>query len=465
MARLAPEPRAAAVGAGPRGLVAGELLAHRGRVGLAPAALEAGDDPFERVPALDDARLASRGGGLGAVDELDVLAARAVQQQLARGRGQLLERGVEVEAGVPRHALQQAEGVGVAPVPALDGPRGERQGREGDHAFGVEGRDLAQAVAGGAGAERRVEAEQARLELGQAPAAHRAAVSAAEQVLPGPRRLALGGRVHLERDRAAVGDAQRGLEALGQALPDAGAALQAVDHDVDVVLLGLLQPGQRVGLVDLAGPALAADAETHVAARLHVGEQLAELALAVAHHGRQQHQPRALGQRQHRVDHLAHALLRQRQRVVGAVGRAGACVEQAQVVVDLGDGAHRRARVVAGGLLLDADRRRQALDHVDVGLVHALQELPRVGAEALDVAALALGVQRVEGQARLARARQARDDDERVLRDVEVDVLQVVRARAAHAEQRRRRSGRSRVAGHGGRGRRTAGRRAGNRPS
>ena len=56
--------------------------------------------------------------------------------------------------------------------------------------------------------------------------------------------------------------------------------------------------------------------------------------------------------------------------VVGAVGHADARPEQPQVVVDLGDGADRRARVVPGGLLLDRDGRREALDRVDVGLLH-----------------------------------------------------------------------------------------------
>ena len=45
---------------------------------------------------------------------------------------------------------------------------------------------------------------------------------------------------------------------------------------------------------------------------------------------------------------------------------------------------------MAGGLLLDADGRAQALNHVDVGLVHQLQELPGIGAQAFDIAALAL---------------------------------------------------------------------------
>src|SRR5699024_2800685 len=75
---------------------------------------------------------------------------------------------------------------------------------------------------------------------------------------------------------------------------------------------------------------------------------------------------------------------------------------------------------------VDADRRAQALDEVDVGLVHLPEELAGVGREGLDVAALALGEDRVERQARLARPGQPREDDERVTWEVEGDVLEVV---------------------------------------
>src|SRR3546814_20626165 len=54
---------------------------------------------------------------------------------------------------------------------------------------------------------------------------------------------------------------------------------------------------------------------------------------------------------------------------------------------DLRDG---RARVARRRLLLDADRRRQPVDMLDVGLLHHLEELTRVSRQALDVAPLAL---------------------------------------------------------------------------
>ena len=111
-----------------------------------------------------------------------------------------------------------------------------------------------------------------------------------------------------------------------------------------------------------------------------------------------------------------------------AVRSAGAGVEQAEVVVDLGDRADRRARVLGGGLLVDGHRGREPLDEVDVGLVHLPEELAGVRRQRLDVAALALGEDGVERQGRLARAGEAGEDDQRVPGQVERDVLEVVLA-------------------------------------
>ena len=105
---------------------------------------------------------------------------------------------------------------------------------------------------------------------------------------------------------------------------------------------------------------------------------------------------------------------------------ADAGVEQAQVVVDLRDRGHGGAGVPAGGLLFDGDGRRQALDAVHVGLLHLVQELPGVGAEALHVAALPLGVEGVEGQAGLAAPGEAGDHHQAVAGEDQVEVLEVV---------------------------------------
>ena len=76
--------------------------------------------------------------------------------------------------------------------------------------------------------------------------------------------------------------------------------------------------------------------------------------------------------------------------------------------------------------LLDRDRGRKAGDRLHVRLLHLLQELAGVGGQALHVPALAFGVERVEGQAALARAGRAGDDHQLVPGQLAVDALEVV---------------------------------------
>src|SRR5439155_23914779 len=70
--------------------------------------------------------------------------------------------------------------------------------------------------------------------------------------------------------------------------------------------------------------------------------------------------------------------------------------------------------------------RREPVDRVDVGLLHHLQELARVGRERLDVAALPLRVDRVEGKARLPGPGEPGDADQAVPGQPDGDVLEVV---------------------------------------
>ena len=132
------------------------------------------------------------------------------------------------------------------------------------------------------------------------------------------------------------------------------------------------------------------------------------------------------------VDDLVDGLLLDFLAAVGAVGGAHPGPQQAEVVVDLRHRAHGGAGVFAGGLLVDGDGRGQAVDVVHVGLLHLPQEHPGVGAEALHIAPLALGVDGVKGQRRLAAAGEAGEHHQLVPGDGDVDIFQVVGARALY---------------------------------
>ena len=75
------------------------------------------------------------------------------------------------------------------------------------------------------------------------------------------------------------------------------------------------------------------------------------------------------------------------------------------------------------------------VDMVDVGLLHHVEELPRIGRQRLDIAPLALGIDGVEGERGLAGARQPGDHHELLARQIERDVLEIVLARAADGDE------------------------------
>ncbi len=313
----------------------------------------------------------------------------------------------------------------VAAGPRRDGAALEGLVGVGHHEVDVDLELGAQAVAALAGAVGRVEREVAGGQLLVALAVDRAG-----QVLGEGEDLALAavGRHQLHLGHA-LGQQQRGLERLGEAALDALALHQAVDHDLDVVDLVAGEVHLGAEVVELA-----VDPGPHVALGGEVGEQGLVVALAAAHHRGQHLEAGALGQLEDAVDDLLGGLAGDDHAVLGAVRHADAGEEQAEVVVDLGDGAHGGARVLGRRLLVDRDGRRQALDEVDVGLVHLAQELPGVRRQGLHVAALALGVDGVERQRRLARPRQPGEDDELVSGQIDRDVTQVVLSGTADHE-------------------------------
>ena len=187
-------------------------------------------------------------------------------------------------------------------------------------------------------------------------------------------------------------------------------------------------------LVQLRGVVHIVDAAVHPHADKALGTQLIEqmqvLAFLLANHRRQQHQLAAFLHGQHLIHHLTDGLRGQRRFVLRAARLTHAGEQQSQVIVDLGDGAHRGARVMAGGFLLDGDRRAQPFDVVHIGLLHHRQELPGIGGQGLHVTALAFGVEGVERQRRFPGPGKSGDHHQLVTGNVEVHVFQVMGASA-----------------------------------
>ena len=154
----------------------------------------------------------------------------------------------------------------------------------------------------------------------------------------------------------AVSQLQRRLEAVGQSTLDTLAQHETVDDHLDRVVLvpskGLVLLEELVDVDDVA-----VDTGTHETLSGEVLEQRLVLALAAAHDRRQDLEAGALVHHQDPVDDLLRGLALKPGAVVDAVLHSDARVQQAQVVVDLGDRADRRARVAAGRFLIDRNGR------------------------------------------------------------------------------------------------------------
>ena len=261
--------------------------------------------------------------------------------------------------------------VGGAGRPGQDRPLVERQRRVGHDQLGVDLHLRPEAGAARAGAVRRVEGEHPRLELRH----RRAAVQAGEA-------LGVGGdlaAVHHARRRRCPRPAPRRSRS---SRPGACAGRGRMTSRSTTTAMSCLNFLSSSMSSSSRRSSPSTFTRVKPSARSS-SKQLAVLALAPAHDRRQHHEARALVERHHLVHDLLGRLGGDRPAAVVAVRMADPGPQQAQVVVDLGDRADRRARVARGGLLVDRDGRRQALDRVDVGLVHLPQELPRVGGQRL----------------------------------------------------------------------------------
>ena len=230
IARLDPQSGALAVQTRAVAAVARQLFAHQRRVGVVVAAGHVGHDAFKGMQLGGFATCFRT--RLQHIAELDFFAARAKQHHLLHRVREVFKRGFQIKAIVLGQALQHGEVIGVALVPTFDRAALQAEAGKGHDAGRVKKGLLAQTLAGRASAQGRVEREQTRLEFPNRVVAMRAGEARIERMLDST--------VHVHHHGTAIGQAQSGLQAFGQAGRHVGTHLQAVHHHIDVVFFFFL---------------------------------------------------------------------------------------------------------------------------------------------------------------------------------------------------------------------------------
>src|SRR5690606_9988025 len=176
-----------------------------GRIALAVAPFEIGKHALEGPLDLVDATTL-------VVTETDLLALRAVEDRLLRRLRQVAPFCAGLEAVMLAERLDRLPVIGrLAPRPRRDRALEQRQPLVGHPQPGIEEELDPEPVAFRTGAERRVEGEEPRRDLGDGEAAYRTG-----EVLREGRalRLAFPGRGLQDRDT--VGKVERGTEGIGE---------------------------------------------------------------------------------------------------------------------------------------------------------------------------------------------------------------------------------------------------------
>ena len=119
----------------------------------------------------------------------------------------------------------------------------------------------------------------------------------------------------------------------------------------------------------------------------------------------------------------------------GAIGLADMGEEKAEIIVDFGSGRDDGARIRPGNALFDGDGGREALDKINIRLLHLIEELARISRERLDILSLSLSVNCIEGQRRLARSAQAGDDHQFAARNGERQIFEIMLARPSDFDE------------------------------
>ena len=128
--------------------------------------------------------------------------------------------------------------------------------------------------------------------------------------------------------------------------------------------------------------------------------------------------------------HACYDTFTPRRKILGAQFRE----EQSQIIRRFGRRTDRCAARFGRHTGRHSDRRRNTVNAFRRRLVHPLQELASVRRKALNVPALALGIERVEREARFAAAANATKHNQFVVRNIKVDRLEIVNLNASQLD-------------------------------
>src|ERR1700733_8834987 len=346
------------------------------------------------------------------------LTARSIEQQLLLLLREILEGLSQIDLVALRSQLQQTVEI-LRPTARAESAVGQRLRPIGNHLRGIEVIDASQAMTLRACAISAIERKASRLQLGDVESAvrarHRGRIKLFLLACNCGKNQTVG---HLQSF------GHRGFESLLNPRFEN----DAIDDGFNGVFFVTFQVN---GVGEIAHLTVNAGAE---ALLIQFVEQVLELAFAATDDRRIDDDAFSGRERKNTFHDLLGGLARNRFAALGAVRYTDRRVEEAEVVVDFSDCADSRSGTMAGSFLFDGDRRAESFDGVDIRPLDLVKELAGIRRERFYVASLALGIDGVESERRLAGSGKTSDHGKRVTGNSNIDVAQIVLTCSAHGD-------------------------------
>ena len=203
--------------------------------------------------------------------------------------------------------------------------------------------------------------------------------------------------------------------------------LQLVYHHLHIVVFIPIQPHARQSLTHFP-----IDTHIQIAFLAHLIKQLLVMPLPVAHQRSKNVNPLPLiillDQANDLLLSIFHHLFARQIRVSLTRTRK----KQAKEIIHFRSGAHRRARVLVGGFLLDGNHRTQSCNLVHIRTLQISQKISGVCRKRLDIPTLSLGKNGIESQGRLPAPAQSRYDTQAIAGNFHINIFQIVHAGTVH---------------------------------
>ncbi len=138
--------------------------------------------------------------------------------------------------------------------------------------------------------------------------------------------------------------------------------------------------------------------DSGVAVSLNSSEDTFMFSLSSSNYRSQYRQPGADFVSRNPIHNAVHRLAGDLPAANRAVRNSDSRIKQSQIVINLGNGSHRRTWVLVGGFLVNGNSRRKALDYLHIRLFHQSQKLSGISRQAFHVFLLAFGIYGIKSQ-------------------------------------------------------------------